>query len=430
MAETRRKEIIIRVCCVIAAFILWLYTSNDDNVSETYKVSNIPIEIINQDYLIEAGLTLSPNQKFTTSLNVSGKPAEIYALKPAQFKLTADLSIYAMKRGENRIPVNIVKRPNGNYNILNDSAMWISVEVDNHKDKTMPVQVQIKGETKVGFNNDNPIIKPENVVISGSESYVDTVVKVIAEVDIDGQNKNVNETVPLIAVDKMGKKVAEITLSESLAQVVIPIQKVKEVGVNIKTTGELPENFILKDISLSKDKFTIMGSPSVLAGIGNLDTEPIDLSKFNEESSSIEVKLVLPSNVKIIEGNNIIRGEILLDQVVEKNVTPKINYKNLSNGFYASLDKDSVSVVVSGGRTTIDEVDTSDIICYIDLENLYEGEYTIPIGVDVPQGVNVVSQGAKFVKVIISKSDSGNDNTEETTNPEETEGDRVVPRDN
>ncbi|QGU96443.1 hypothetical protein GOM49_16250 [Clostridium bovifaecis] len=248
MVEKSRKQLIVKICCVVAAFILWLYTSNDDNMSKTYKISNIPIEIVNEDYLTQAGLTLSPNQKFSTSLNVTGKPSEIYAVKPEQFKLVADLSVYAMKKGENRIPINIVRRPSGDINIINDGAMWISVEVDNYKEKTFPIQAQVKGDSKSGFHNDKPVIKPENVVVSGSERYVDTVDKVIADLELDNPDKNINLAVSLKAVDRLGKEVKEVRLTPNVSDVFVSIQKTKSVGVNIKTTGDIPKEFILKGI--------------------------------------------------------------------------------------------------------------------------------------------------------------------------------------
>lgn len=96
--QSQQKTLIIKICCVIAAFILWLYTSNDGNTIKTNKISNIPVEIINSDYLKQSGFVLSPNQDFTTTLKITGKPADVYAVKPENFKLQVDLSVYALKK--------------------------------------------------------------------------------------------------------------------------------------------------------------------------------------------------------------------------------------------------------------------------------------------------------------------------------------------
>lgn len=427
MVEKSRKQLIVKVCCVIAAFILWLYTSNDDNMSKTYKISNIPIEIVNEDYLTQAGLTISPNQKFSTSLNVTGKPSEIYAIKPEQFKLVADLSVYAMKKGENRIPINIVRRPSGDISIINDGAMWISVDVDNYKEKTFPIQVEVKGDSKNGFHNDKPVIKPENVVVSGAERYVDTVDRVIADLELDNPDKDINLAISLKAVDRLGKEVKEVKLTPNVSDVFVSIQKTKSVGVNIKTTGDLPKEFILKSIKLAKENFTIAGDSKYINPIVNLETEPIDLSKFKSESSSIKVKLLLPPNVKLVDGSNSIDAEILLDRIIEKNITSNIEVRNLSSGLSAKLDKETLSMVISGGKTSVSGLKVESIKCYINLGELDEGEYTIPIGIELPQNINLVSQGTKFVKVSILKNDGKSTNSEEGKTPGEVSEENTAP---
>ena len=149
MVQKGRRQVVIKVLSIIAALILWLYTSNDENISTTYRIANIPIEIINEDYLIQSGLTLMPNQNFSTSLKVTGKPSDVYSIKPEQFKIVADLSVYVLRKGDNRIPITIVKRPAADISIINDNNMWISLEVDNYAEKTIPIQVKTKGNVKM-----------------------------------------------------------------------------------------------------------------------------------------------------------------------------------------------------------------------------------------------------------------------------------------
>lgn len=419
MVQKSRRQLIVKICCIIAAFILWLYTSNDDNTNITYKISNIPIEIVNEDYLIQSGLTIVPNQKFTASLKITGKPSEVYSVRAEQFKLTADLSIYALKKGENRIPINIIRRPNNDINIVNDGSMWISIKVDNYTEKNVPIQVKVKGNSKNGFNDGAPVVKPETALISGAEQYVNSVTKAIAEVELDNPDKNINLTAPLKAVDEQGREVQEVRVNPKVVDVTVPIQKVKEVGVNVKTTGDLPKDLILRNINLSKEKIVITGDPKELLAINKLDTEPIDLSKLKDEKSKIKIKLVLPKNIKLVDGTDTIDGEINLDRVVEKNLTLDIKAVNLQNAYSADLDKKSVSIVVSGGKTAIGKLTNDVIKCYVNLESLGNGDYTVPINIELPQGISIISQNYKFVKASI-KEKTGDNVGEKTQDSKET----------
>ncbi|QGU96442.1 hypothetical protein GOM49_16245 [Clostridium bovifaecis] len=126
--------------------------------------------------------------------------------------------------------------------------------------------------------------------------------------------------------------------------------------------------------------------------------------------------MILPSNTKLIDGSNIIDGEVILDRIIEKNLTSSIEIRNLPSGFSAKLDRESLSMVISGGKTSVSGLKAESIKCYINLGELDEGEYTIPIGIELPQNVTLVSQGTKFVKVSIVKSDSKSTNAEDGKN--------------
>lgn len=403
MVQKGRRQVVIKVLSIIAALILWLYTSNDENISTTYRIANIPIEIINEDYLIQSGLTLMPNQNFSTSLKVTGKPSDVYSIKPEQFKIVADLSVYVLRKGDNRIPITIVKRPAADISIINDNNMWISLEVDSYAEKTIPIQVKTKGNVKTGFRNESAVIKPESVMVSGAEQYIESAEQAVIEVDLSNQGNSFNSTVPIVILDKLGREIKDIKINPTIAEVTVPIQKVKEVDINIKTTGELPKDLVLKSVNLLKNKVSIIGDQKALDTITSIDTEPIDLSKLKDERTNISAKLILPNNVKLVDNNNVVEGEVILNRVIQKNFTININPVNIQEGLNAKLDNTKVSIVVSGGRDIINTLEVKDIGAYVNLETLGKGEYTLPITIDIPQNVNIVSQSHKQVKVILEE---------------------------
>lgn len=420
MVRKSRQQLIIKICCVIAAFVLWLYTSNDETVNKTYKITNIPIEIINEDVLIQSGLILSPNQDFTTSLRITGTLAEVYSVKPEEFKIVADIGAYAFKKGSNKIPINIVKKPNRNINIINDGAMWITINVDEYIEKSFTIKSKINGESKNGFYKEAPIITPTTVVVSGAKEYVDNVGEVFAEIKMDNADKNVSLLAPIKVVDKTGIEMPEIQLSLKFVDVVVPVQKTKQVGINIKTKGELNSNYILKSINPKIDKVIITGEPKDLADINKLETEPINLSILTSEKTDVKLNLVLPEGIKLVQGEQHIDTQVILDKVIQNNINLSINMKNLQEGASAKLQKDSVSIVVSGGKTRLNSLTSSDIGCFVNLQDLDEGEYTVPVIIELPEGVTKISQNVQFVKVnIIKNKDVSKDNNQNNNSEEE-----------
>ncbi|KEI08764.1 membrane protein [Clostridium sp. K25] len=417
--QSQQKTLIIKICCVIAAFILWLYTSNDGNTIKTNKISNIPVEIINSDYLKQSGFVLSPNQDFTTTLKITGKPADVYAVKPENFKLQVDLSVYALKKGDNKVPITIVNKPNSNVSIKNYNSMWVNIKVDNYKEKNVPIEVMINGSIRQGTNN-KPILKIDKAVISGAEEYVNLVVKAVAFLKEKDVNNEIDRVVSLKAIDKDYKEINEVSINPKRVKVFIPVNKVKQVAINIKTIGSLPKDYTLQGLKVLGNKVTITGNAKALSQIEKIDTEPVNLNNLTTESSTIKVKLVVPEGIKIDSNIDTVDVEVKLDKLSQHNITGNLEINNLSSGLTAKLDRTTISLVISGGRNTINELISKGIKCYVNLNGLGKGEHKVPINIDVPKKVNIVSQSHKFVKVIISDNQNNSENTGKNNNEEDT----------
>ncbi|EDS78408.1 conserved hypothetical protein [Clostridium botulinum C str. Eklund] len=412
MDKKSQQQIIIKICCVIAAFILWLYTSNDGNTIRTNKISSIPIEIVNSDYLKQSGFVLSPNQDFTTALKITGKPADVYGVKAENFKLQVDLSVYALKKGENKVPITIVNKPS-NVNIINDNSMWMTIKVDNYKEKSVPIEVEVRGKNDNELSRNKPILKTDKALISGAEEYVNSVVRAKGLIELRNLQGDITKSVELKAVDKDNREVSEVNINPKNVTVLIPVKKTKEVGVNIKTTGALGKDYTLRGLKLVKGKINITGEPGVLAQINKLDTEPIDLGNIKTENSNVKVKLIIPEGVKLADNSDVVDIEVALDKIDKQNITATLETRNLGNDLTAQLERNTISLVVSGGRNTISEIISKGLKCYVNLNGLGKGEHTVPIIIDIPKGVSLISQNYKRIKVTISDNKNG---AEETKN--------------
>ncbi|KEI04982.1 hypothetical protein IRP63_12305 [Clostridium botulinum] len=417
--QSQQKTLIIKICCVIAAFILWLYTSNDGNTIKTNKISNIPVEIVNSDYLKQSGFVLSPNQDFTTTLNITGKPADVYAVKPENFKLQVDLSVYALKKGDNKVPITIVNKPNSNVSIMNYNSMWVNIKVDNYKEKTVPIEVRVNGGIREGSNK-KPILKIDKAVISGAEEYVNSVVKAVAFLGENSVDNDIDRLVSLKAIDKDNKEVNEVSINPKKVRVSIPVNKVKQVGINIKTIGVLPKDYALQGLRVLSGKITITGNSKVLSQIQKIDTEPVNLNNLRIDSSTIKVKLIIPDGIKIDSNIDTVDVEVKLDRLGQQNIIGNLEIKNLSSGLTAKLDRTTISLVISGGKNTINELSSKGIKCYVNLNGLGKGEHKVPVTIDIPKGVNIVSQSYKVVKVIISDNQNSSENAGTNNNQEDT----------
>jgi YbbR domain-containing protein len=404
MDKEGKQQFIIKICCVIAAFGLWLFISSTENPVTTYKIKNIPVELLNTDVLTRSNLILSPGQDLTISLTIKGDNTNILLAKKAEdFKVVADLSTYALKSGEQKIPIEIRKSPD-NVNVVNSDNLFIKINLDQLIEAKLPINVNVSGKLKEGFYASAPMLSQKNATVVGGSKFVNIVKEILIEADIQGLESDVTKTYKLKPVDAAGKEVKEVVVNPSHMDVKIPIRKTKSVGVIVKTIGSLDPSFRLGSIKVLSNRLDITGSVAALNQIENLNTEAIDLSKINK-STTLDARVIIPAGLSLVNGSDsgMVKIQINLEKVVQKNISIDIKYINLGEKYEAKFEKDKVLLVVSGTEAVINALDLAKFSATVDLVNLVEGEHTVKVLVSMPEGITLISEEPDEKLITITK---------------------------
>lgn len=406
--KSKRQQVIIKVCCIIASFILWLYIFNVENPVRERKII-IPVQVVNKDILAQSKLVPVGEENVSITLNISGNALDVYSVKPDDFKLESDLSAYVVKKGENKIPVQIKKSP-GSIRIVNNENLWISINLDELIQKTVSIKVILEGKVKEGFYAVQPIISTKNVEITGAQEAANSVNKVVARCNIKDASKDINIIASLQAEDSSANIIKNVSVKPDSLQVIVPIKKIKSIPINVRTEGKLANGGILKSIVPSPEKIDISGEEDILSNINSLDTEIVDLSKLGEKDT-IEAKVVVPKGVTLVNSNGIVTAKIDFDKVIDKEIQKTLNLDikttNIGNDYNVTMNTDKATVIISGLESNINNLKVENLGCFVDLNNLTEGEYELPVTVNVPTGVSKVSQQPTSIKVTIKKTTGG-----------------------
>lgn len=399
MEENRKKQIIVRIACLIASFCLWLYINNYENPIKTYKVKNVTVQVLNQDLLKQNNFVLSPNQSFQINLTIKGGAVDVYSAKASDFKLVADLSSYALKKGDNRIPVKIEKSPN-DINVVQTDSLWVDINLDEYAQKTVPVNTNIQGKPQTGRYPSEASVNPRNVTVSGPAKNIKLVDHVEVNVNVTNLSSDAELKVTPEPVDSKGNLISDVKVQPGIINVTVPIRKAKSVGINVKTSGQPPSNISIKSIYPEQNYVNITGSQSELDNVDNIDTENVDLTKITEDAE-IKVKLNVPKNINVV-GSDTVLVKVVVQSASQSTASTKLNVNitpiSLGENLKAEITPSTIAVVVSSANITADDLKAT-----VDLSNLKEGNYTLPVSLTMPSGVNKVSQTPDKVSVTISK---------------------------
>jgi YbbR domain-containing protein len=418
MDKDGKQQFIIKTTCVIAAFVLWLFITSTENPVNAYWLKHIPVQLMNTDVLTRSNLILVPGQEFNIDINIKGASTSTLMAKTAEdFTIVADLSAYALKSGEQKIPIEIRRSPD-NINVANSDNLFIKVNLDERMETRLPIKISVTGKPKEGFYASLPILSQTSATVIGGAKLVSLVKQVLVEEDIKGLESDVTKNYKLKPVDVAGKEIKEVTVSPSHIDIKIPIRKTKSLGVSVKTKENLNSKFTIASIKVLPERIDVTGSALALDLVGNLNTETIDLSEVNK-NTTVEVKVVLPEGLSFVDpkNNGMVKVEINLSTIILKNLSLDIKHINLDEKYDVKLEKLKSSVTVSGTQAIIDSLDLKKVSATVDLANLVEGEHTIKVLVTIPEGVNLISQELEKILVTITKKQTEGT----TTNDNKTE---------
>jgi len=408
-----KQKVIVQLVCLLLSIGLWIYVTNIENPIKSYELGRVPVEIKNVDSLKDVGLALAPNQEFYVNLKIEGNSQDLFRVDKSDFNISVDLSEFVLKNGENKIAVNIESVPN-TVKIKNSNGLAITVNTEAYATKEVPVKSKINVMSKSSYYVATPVFSPETIVVSGAESLVNSVTKVVAEGEESNAVKTIIKDYIVIPVDEDDNEIKGVQLSQKWAEATIQINQGKTVTIKINTTGILGKGLKLKSISSTITEIGITGSEAVLNSISEIETETINLSEITD-STNIDVALGIPDGILIHNGENSITVNIVLEKVKTREFTIDYSMKGKQEDITIVPDNNKVTITVCGFEDVLNSLTEANFTAELNVSEYTEdGEFSKAptvslVGVD---NVNIDTIGE--IKLTVTKDVPTNgDNVQE-----------------
>ncbi|WP_066889932.1 YbbR-like domain-containing protein [Clostridium nigeriense] len=403
MDKKEKNRLVVPFICLLLSIGLWVYVTNVENKIRTTEITKIPVELVNLDALTSSKLALTPNQEFYVTLKVEGNTNDINKIKKSDFKVQVDLSEYAWKKGENKVPVSIVDYPI-TVSIRNTNNLTISINIEDMVEKSMPVTSDIRVTTKSGYFASKPNVTPEEVKVMGAESAVNKVSKLVITDKKEDVHEDIVDNYEIKPVDENGSDVLGVNLSEKIAKVEIKVSKGKSVNITIPTIGQLPSGVKLKSIDSSRKSVELLGPKEILDTINEVNTNPIDLSTITG-NKDINLSVVLPEGVSVAQGEENLTARVNVISMITKEFSIKVSITGANEGMKVLPSKENVKVTIKGYQDEIEGVVADNILATLDISG-YKEEGTFDVEPKVSlKGLNgnFSIEAVEKIKVTVSK---------------------------
>lgn len=401
MVFKNRQQIMIFLISLFVAFVLWLYFMGDKNPVQNRVIENIPVTLTNIENISDSDLALVPNQNLTVNLTITGRTFDIYNVKPEDFRVEADMSGY-LKKGDNKIPVEVKSSPRGVSITSKSGYTYVKVRLDTFLEKSVPVTVTVSGDAKTGYGYIQPDVKPMEALVSGPATYVSMVTSVSGQIDISKVTEDITGSIPIKALDEKGRVVSYVTVEPRYVDITVPIKPAKEVPVIVDITGTMPGGKILKSAKPKFDRVTILGDKNVIDKINEISTVKVNAADIDTTASN-DIALKLPAGISLSDGSRSIIVDFVVENKIENTLSIPVTFVNQNDSYNYTYSATSLSVMLSGGESTIDSTDVKDITAKVDLKDLPEGTHSITPRVTAPDGIDVGSIDPQKITITVTK---------------------------
>ncbi|MCR5182810.1 MAG: hypothetical protein K6D56_07270 [Clostridia bacterium] len=376
------------VLAFIIAVALWAYVLGEVDPERSITIRDIPITYTNEAALEDAGLVITSVDYDNVDASFSAKRSIANKISEEDFHAIANLS--GLTWGDNVVELSITKP--SSITLDSVSPQYITITTDNY----VAVEKEIDIEFSNQIENKEPMItqlSSDTITVSGAESVVSKVDRVVADVDASRITEESNAiSVALKALDADGAEVAEANLSESNVTVTAVMMNTKTVKLSVPIKGQ-DSGSITRDVDVPEE-VTIKGSSDLLEWIDSVECKEIDLSEVYVDTTII-LEPVLPYGVQLASASMDPEMQVIVYNASEVSFEfdeTDITVTGVSEYTTVTIEDVEILVTAKGTFSAIGSLTKKDLVITADVTGLYSGSHTVELkitskvpGVDIAQ---------------------------------------------
>ncbi len=375
-----------KIISVLVAIVLWAYVLQVTDPMKEQTISDVPVQLLNEESLTTRGLALSGEAEYTVDVKIRAKRADLVKITAGDIIANADLFGYSL--GKNYIPVT-VSAPEG-ATILEVKPVKINVVIEELIEVAKPIKVSFLGQFEEGIEAGQVTTQPEEIQVSGAKSEVSAVAYVKAEVNtskLTAEGSSIQAKA--VAVNSAGDVVQNVRLSASFIDVTAKLCEVKEVPLTVEITGEVAQIYEVTSLDLP-DSVKIKGTKEELAAITGLSGAAIDISNVSS-TSKLPIVISLPEGVEFATGYENLAVNISIKPIATKQfiyTADEIQLEGIDGVSSITITTPQITVTASGSEVVIAGLRKEDIEPYLalDAESLISATAKVQVRYDKTLG--------------------------------------------
>lgn len=428
----------LKILSILFSVVLWMIVVKfaDPDASKNFS---IPVEILNKNVIEEMGKV--PDVVDDTDIamfSVTGPRSYVENLYADDFTVTADLSQADLSQddGVKLVPIEISVKKYEKYITINKRTVNMRVTLEERSEQKFIISPEMTGIPAEGCAIGAAEVTPNLLTISGPESVVSKISKVVATINVDGVSSDVSDNVTPVLYDEEGNVIISELLRLSQSQVTIKanILGTKTVSIRCGVTGTPAEGYEYKGLEYAPEIIVVKGEPEVLNNFPYID---IPDHVINIDGASADVETTVDISTYLTEGISLVddsANQIAVKAVIERKDSKvfnlpvdTINISGLSNNYELAFGGKTVPVTIRALKEDMDAFEVTEIQATMNVEALEPGTHTVQLELTINNSkyemVGTVSVQITIKDKNAPEEDDGNSgNADDTGNSGESSG--------
>ena len=345
----------LKLAAIVVAVLLYTAFVLAGNV-RTYS-GTIPIKTINTppDAIIVSEVPTVTDIRYVAPNDVADRVSR------DSFTATADLANAKPTPANPFVRVPVVVTPTDDRIVVIDyTPQSIQVQLDPLLEKSVPVRIE-PSEVPPDLSLGATELSTGMVTVTGASSLVQTVVAARGRVVIQPSAIDIDEEVPLEAINSVGEVVRPVDIKPPAVHVTIPVlsdAESKTLPVNAVLVGTPASGFQVAGVSVEPVAVSISGDADALATLDRIDTVPVSVAGRTNDVTQI-AGLDLPEGVTTLGVSTVTIRVTIAPLTETRTYAAGIVLQGAAEDRTYLLSTDRVSVVLGGTAAALDGLDPS-----------------------------------------------------------------------
>lgn len=421
MRKTLANNILLKIVSVAIAVMFWLVVVNVDDPIIKTQIPGVVVQVQNEAYIESGGkMSMIEEGQNVITVEVTGKRSIVDKLTEEDLVATADLKqIVNMNTEPIMVPITVNCSELKSADLI-PNPRNLSVDIDEIMTQEYIVTVASgEGQPGKGYEIGTLSADPDKIKITGPQSLVRKIDKVVATVDPTNIKEDTTKLVGLEIIDRNQEKFSENKMGYLKYDTSVPEVSVSvdlwairnDVAIKGGYVGSPADGYKVDKISFTPGHISVAGSEEALkalAAAGNsiqvLDGTIDVTGKKADFETKVNIEQLLPDGIKLTKDTSdtaIAAVNILSQDSKEYSIpTTSITGQNVQNGLQLVYETEKVQIRIRENGRELEQLKESDIRASVDLIGKTEGSYQIPVKIELPDGYELVEQQKTVVKLV------------------------------